>query len=53
MLELEKLYSYVTKYEKEKLFIEAKIEVIKEMIKDEEIQKQEVVETTADEDINI
>lgn len=36
MLALEKLYSYKAKYEQEKLFVEAKIAVVNEMIADEE-----------------
>lgn len=35
MLALEKLYSYKEKYEQEKLFVEAKIAVVDEMIADE------------------
>jgi hypothetical protein len=46
MERLNELYAYKEKYEKEKLFVEAKIAVVDDMIADEKAKvESEVVET--------
>lgn len=50
MERLEELYAYKEKYEKEKLFIEAKIAVVDDMIADETAKNE--VSQTEDSDID-
>lgn len=45
MERLNELYAYKEKYEKEKLFVEAKIAVVDDMIADEKAKVEQSVET--------